>query len=119
MAKLLTTTRDDRREIASLLDSAHERSVVTIRAHIRADAVADFVADALRDIRAYLQEHHLRPNGPPFSISRAHGGDELDVEAGWPILQPVPGTSRIHTGTLPTALARSLTEQFPEPALSQ
>jgi hypothetical protein len=118
-AKLLTTTRDDHPEVASLLDSAYERSVVTIRARVRADAAHDFIAEALRDIRAYLQEHHLRPSGPPFSISRAHGGDQLDVEAGWPIPQPVPGTSRIHSGTLPTALARTLTEHSLEPALSQ
>jgi hypothetical protein len=103
------TTRDDRPEFAPPLDGAHERAVVTIRARVRADASDDFIAEALRDIRAYLQEHHTRPIGPPFAICQPCGSGQLDVEAGWPIPQPIPGTSRIHTGTVPTALARSLT----------
>jgi hypothetical protein len=116
--QLLTTTRDDRPEVASLLDGAHERAVLTIRARVRAAAAHEFIAEALRDVRAYLEEHHARPIGPPFSICRACGRGELDVEAGWPITKPVPGTTRIHTGTLPTALARSRIEESREPLLN-
>jgi len=28
----------------------------------------------------------------------------LDIEAGWPIDHPVPGTGRIHEATLPTTM---------------
>lgn len=77
--------------------------VLSIRGRIPAGEADAFIADALRDIRAYMHEHHLEAAGPPFAIRRPLGS-ELDVEAGWPTGAPVPGAGRIHGGALPHSL---------------
>ena len=78
---------------------------LSIRATVSKDDVSEFIATALHDIRTYMQEHHATVAGPPFSICRG-SGSTFDVEAGWPVEQAISGTSRIHSGTLPTALVR-------------
>jgi hypothetical protein len=78
---------------------------LSIRATVSKDDVSEFIAAALHDIRAYMEEHHATVAGPPFSICRG-SGSTFDVEAGWPVAQAIAGTSRIHSGTLPTALVR-------------
>jgi formate-dependent phosphoribosylglycinamide formyltransferase (GAR transformylase) len=81
-----------------------EQPILSIRASVPKADASTFVAEALRDIRAFMQEHHLRAAGPPFSICRGRA-DEVDVEAGWPVTsRPVAGTSRIHAGSLPRSL---------------
>jgi hypothetical protein len=87
-----------------------EQPILSIRASIPKTDADRFVADALHDVRAFMQEHHVRPAGPPFSICRARG-DNVDVEAGWPTAtKPLAGTSRIHTGSLPRGLANCRTD---------
>ena len=78
---------------------------LSIRATVSKGDVSEFIATALHDIRAYMQEHHATVAGPPFTICRG-SGSTFDVEAGWPVEQAISGTSRIHSGTLPTALVR-------------
>jgi hypothetical protein len=96
---------------ASRHDAAPRRSgnrpVLSIRASVPADRAAEFVAAALADIRAYIQEHHATVSGAPFSICRDSGGGTIDVEAGWPVVEPVAGTNRIHSGMLPGSLLHS------------
>ena len=84
--------------------SRDEQPILSIRATVPKADASTFVAEALRDIRAFMQEHDLRAAGPPFSICRGRA-DEVDVEAGWPInRKPVRGTSRIHAGSVPRSL---------------
>jgi hypothetical protein len=73
--------------------------ILSIRATVdKADAGA-FIAEALRDIRVYMQEHRVSPAGRPFSICRQRGSS-VDVEAGWPTAKLLTGTTRIHCGEL-------------------
>jgi hypothetical protein len=81
------------------------QAVLSIRGFVAGEDAPEFISNALRDVRAYMQEHHVPPSGPPFSISRVRG-DALEVEAGWPTAKPVPGTSRIHCGSMPPTLIR-------------
>lgn len=83
--------------------SPHIQPILSIRASVDGADADAFVAGALRDIRVYMQEHHVPPAGPPFSICRPRG-ETVDVEAGWPTARPLPGTSRIHSGALPSSL---------------
>jgi hypothetical protein len=80
--------------------------VLSIRASVPPNRAAQFVAEALHDVRAYMQEHHATAAGPPFSICRRSGGADIDVEAGWPVVTAVASTNRIHSGALPDALLR-------------
>lgn len=81
------------------------QSVLTIRAQVREDEVASFTRTALRDIRSYIEQHHLQVEGPPFSICREVSADQVDVEAGWPTAG-APGSGPIHSGVLPAARLR-------------
>jgi hypothetical protein len=81
-----------------------EQQVLSIRAEVPKEDAERFIAAALHDIRIFMQEHHVRPAGPPFSICRAREGT-LDIEAGWPTASEQPlGTSRIHSGLVPRSL---------------
>jgi hypothetical protein len=81
------------------------RAVLTIRSRVREADAAAFVREALRDVRAYIEEHQLEVEGPPFSICRPTPSGDVDVEAGWPT-RGAPGAGRIHSGELPTGLLR-------------
>jgi hypothetical protein len=75
--------------------------------HVPADDLARFVREALADVRAYMHEHDLHPDGPPFAISTGstHAG-MVDVEAGWPLEHEAVGAGAIHSATLPCTMAR-------------
>jgi hypothetical protein len=78
-----------------------DQPVLSIRASVSKADAGRFIAEALHDVRAFMQEARLPPAGPPFSISRPRGR-KVDVEAGWPTaVRPHAGTSRIHPGSLP------------------
>lgn len=81
----------------------YDQPVLSIRASISKADAAEFIADALHDVRAYMHEHHLQAAGPPFSICRT-SGTKIDIEVGWPTTEPGGGTSRIHGGVLPRSL---------------
>ncbi len=86
------------------MSQSDEQQVLSIRDLVPKEDAQRFIADALHDIRVFMQEHDLAPAGPPFSICRLRG-DDLDLEAGWPTAtKPLAGTSRIHSGSLPRAL---------------
>ena len=85
-----------------------ELPVLSIRSRVHERDAAGFIAQALGDIRAYMQEHHAFPAGPPITISRTCNAEGIDVEAGWPVIEPISGTNRIHSGALPSALVRTV-----------
>ena len=81
-----------------------EQQVLSIRERVPHKDAQQFIADALHDIRIFMQEHDLSPAGPPFSICRPRRND-VDIEAGWPTAtKPLPATSRIHSCSLPRSL---------------
>jgi hypothetical protein len=86
-----------------------EQPALSIRARVHDEDAAQFIRDALRDIRAYMQEHHVNAAGPPFSICLPVPPDRLDIEAGWPLEVPVDGTGRIHSSSLPPTFLRNPT----------
>ncbi len=94
-----------------------EQPILSVRATLPEEQADAFVAEALRDVRVYMQEHDVAPAGPPFSIVRSCGS-EVDVEAGWPTASLLSGTSRIHSGTVPRSLVgRRSAPTFRESAL--
>jgi hypothetical protein len=84
--------------------TAPDQPVLSIRGSVPKAEAERFIAEALHDIRVFMQEHDVTPSGPPFSICRPRESG-LDVEAGWPTaVKPVGGSSRIHAGSLPRSL---------------
>jgi len=85
----------------------YNQPALTRHGHIPADELPCFIREALADIRAYMHEHDLHADGPPFAIST--GTTEagmVDVEAGWPLEHGAVGAGAIHSATLPCTLAR-------------
>lgn len=81
-----------------------DQSVLSIRVTVPETEAERFIAGALHDVRVFMQEHHVSPAGPPFSICLPRGSN-LDIEAGWPIAtNTIVGTSRIRSGSLPRSL---------------
>lgn len=103
----MPTTIELEEDAARVLEPSPMRAapILSIRASVPKTEAESFIADALRDIRTYLQEHNVSPAGPPFSICRPCGS-EVDIEAGWPTATTLTGTSRIHGGALPSSCAR-------------
>lgn len=82
------------------------RPVLTIRGRVDPHESAEFIQQSLRDIRAYIEEHHLAIDDAPFALCHAVSATEIDLEAGWPLAHYAPGTSRIHAGEVPANLLR-------------
>lgn len=84
--------------------AAFELPVLSIRALVSEGESERFIAEALRDVRVFMQAHHISATGPPFAICRPDG-DDVDIEAGWPTgTKTLASTSRIHSGSLPRSL---------------
>lgn len=81
-----------------------EQPILSIRGTVPEPEADAFAAEALHDVRVYMQEHGVAPAGPPLSIRRQRG-DEVDIDAGWPTASLLAGTSRIHSGLVPHSLA--------------
>ena len=79
--------------------------MLSIRARVEEPDVPSFIRDALREIRSYIDEHHVEVEGPPFSIRDPAPLHGIDIEVGWPVRR-APGAGRIACRTLPTSLAR-------------
>ena len=81
--------------------------VISIRAGAKEPGgnASRFVKDAFQELHAFVGDHDLRPEGPPFVIVHEDAvlGD-LDIEVGLPIDRPVRGSGRVHGGALPSAL---------------
>lgn len=80
--------------------------VLSIRARVDRAEVPSFIRDALREIRACIEEHHVDIEGPPFSISHPAPGNRLDVEVGWPVGLVDGCSGRIACRELPAGLVR-------------
>jgi hypothetical protein len=78
--------------------------VLSIRARVDRHESAAFIRQALRDVHAYISEHHLQTEGPPFALCRSLPASDLDVEVGWPLTRPAQGSSRIRSGELPATM---------------
>jgi hypothetical protein len=97
-----------------MVRQSDDQPVLSIRTSVPTEQAAATIAEALRDIRSYLEEHHETPTGPPFSICHAQE-DAVDIEAGWPTVRPLGGSGRIHSGLLPRSLARIARGEFEGP----
>ena len=102
-------TQDER---ATLEHRAHQeptqpvdgfQSVLSIRGRVEAPDVPSFVRDALREIRTYIEEHHVQIEGPPFSIRHPTMRHGVEVEVGWPVGR-THGSGRIACCTIPAGL---------------
>ena len=79
--------------------------VLSIRESVDEPDAPSFIREALREIRAYIEEEHVEVDGPPFSIRHPAPHHRVDVEVGWPVRSAV-GAGRIISHEMPPGLIR-------------
>jgi effector-binding domain-containing protein len=75
--------------------------VASVRVTIKPAEIGDTLGGLLAQIRQYLQGQGIAPAGPPFSRSHTYSSEAVDLEAGYPVEQPVDGEGRIAASQLP------------------
>lgn len=82
-----------------------QQQVISKRGRVEASVVPVFVREALDEILAHIERHHVEVQGPPFCNCDPRPAHEVDVEVGWPVTRASAG-GRISIGSLPRGLAR-------------
>lgn len=77
------------------------QSVLSIRAAVRIDQLAEVMGDRISALSGYLQQRGAQPAGPPFARYHTFGETETDLETGIPVVEPVAGEGRIVSSALP------------------
>lgn len=75
---------------------------VVIRERVRRDRLQDFFDHALDEIAAHIASAGGEISGPSFGRFYESIDDKVDVEAGYPVFEPVDGAGRVAPGGLPS-----------------
>lgn len=75
--------------------------MLSIRAPKTVEELSSAVADRMGRVLACLGEAGARAAGPPFTRYHGMTGDEVDVEVGLPVSEPVDGDDDVEAGRLP------------------
>jgi effector-binding domain-containing protein len=77
-----------------------EQPVATIRVKCKPQDISQTLGELLPEVMAHLTATGARMSGPPFSRYHAWG-EEIDLEAGFPVQAPIEGKGRIQNSKLP------------------
>jgi effector-binding domain-containing protein len=91
--------------------------VLSIRMRTPLQALPQRIQEAYGAIGAYLHELGIKPAGPPFVVYYNDNMDDLDIEAGAPVTEALPGRGDIQSGTIPAATAATCLHVGPYPEL--
>lgn len=75
--------------------------VAVVRERVARDALGDFFERSLDDVLRYLETAGADVSGPAFGRFHEYGEAEVDVEAGYPVLEVVEGSGTIGASELP------------------
>jgi effector-binding domain-containing protein len=79
--------------------------VVAIRATTTPDQLGPLLGELLPEVWRYAEARGAHPAGPPFARYHTYEPDRVDLEAGFPVLEPLPGEGRVVAGHLPQGTA--------------
>ena len=74
--------------------------MLSLRRQTSPEQLGQTLAEMLPAVFAYIQQQGQVPAGQPFTIYHQVSGEELDVEAGLPLAQPLQGEQDIRAGSL-------------------
>jgi effector-binding domain-containing protein len=94
-------------EVVVLTEDRKPQPVLSIRATVRVDEIAERHGESLRELWRSTQARGVAAAGPPFVRYHTFGETETDVEVGIPVTQAVVGEGRIAAGELPGGAAIS------------
>jgi hypothetical protein len=88
---------------AVVLEDRKPQPVLSLRATVRIDELAERHGESLRELWRSMQTRGVAAAGSPFVRYHTFGPTETDVEVGTPIADAVSGEGRITAGELPGA----------------
>lgn len=95
-------------DAAIVIDEMAERHTATIRVTCKLEEIGPVMGELLPEVMLYLKSIDADVVGAPFARYHAFGPDELDIECGMMVAEPVPDQGRIRASTLPAGpVARS------------
>lgn len=83
------------------LNDRPEVPTAGVRKKVRMDELTDFFSHAFTETMSVLTSQGRQPAGPPFGKYYGMPGAMVDVEAGFPVTEPVTGSGEVRPGTLP------------------
>ena len=92
---------------AVVLEDRKPQPVLSIRATVRIDELAERHGESLRELWRSMQTCGVTAAGPPFVRYHTEGQTETDVEVGIPVADAVSGEGRTTAGELPGGAAIS------------
>ncbi|NTV97797.1 MAG: GyrI-like domain-containing protein [Chlorobiaceae bacterium] len=81
------------------------RPALTIRTRTRGNGIASLFESGYESIARLLREKGAQPSGPPFALYYQMDGDDLEVEFGFPLKEPVDGSGSIKATWTPSGKA--------------
>lgn len=78
-----------------------EQPTAVVRERVRLDQLPGFFSRAFREAAAALQAQGRHPSGPPFGKYTGMPTEAVDVEAGFPVSQPIAPAGEVVPGVLP------------------
>jgi effector-binding domain-containing protein len=78
-----------------------KRHVASVRLKVKPEHIGQTLAQVLPEVMAYLTELGISPPAPPFTRYYSMSADEVDMEAGFPVPEPIQGSGRVKPSTLP------------------
>ncbi|NTU97201.1 MAG: GyrI-like domain-containing protein [Chlorobiaceae bacterium] len=81
------------------------RPALAIRTRTRVNGIASLFESGYESIARLLHEKEKQPSGPPFALYYQMDGDDLEVEFGFPVKEPVEGSGSIKATWTPSGKA--------------
>jgi effector-binding domain-containing protein len=78
-----------------------EQPTAIVRGKAAVHEISDFLAHAFGTVAAHLERLGLSIAGMPFARYRHLGGDEFEIEAGFPVPQPIEPEGEVDAYWLP------------------
>ncbi len=72
-----------------------------VRGKTTVPKIAQSIGEFLSAVGRHLGQHAITPAGMPYTRYHAIDGSDIDLEAGMPVAEAVPGSGRVKAGELP------------------
>jgi effector-binding domain-containing protein len=78
-----------------------EMPTITVRVTTTMNMISDDIGRIYHQIFAYLEDAGVQPAGAPFARYHKMSAEEIDMEAGVPLGNPLPGNDQVNPSILP------------------
>jgi effector-binding domain-containing protein len=86
---------------------------LSVRTKCKPAEIGPILAEILRDVWKLIRKNGAFPSGPPFTRYHGYHDPETDLEAGFPVAQPLTGEGTVLAGELPGGTVAFTTHRGP------